>query len=155
MKEQAMSFKNLFFAISTILIATPFTAFGGQIVSDNNVSFIDGNNLEINGKPIALYAIEAPALGTLCETGKKQYDCGLIARSSLMDMSAGAKIICDKAPAPYNKEKYKCLSDGYDLSEGMVYTGWAKPLGSAPELFKKLARQAKEKRRGLWRTSLK
>jgi len=150
-----MGFKNLSFAVSAILISTSVTALGGQVVSGGSVRFIDGNNLEINGKPIALYAIEAPDLGTLCETGKKQYDCGLIARSSLMDMSAGAKIVCNNAPAPYNTDKYKCLSDGYDLSEGMVYTGWAKPSDSAPELFKKLARQAREKRRGMWRTTLK
>ncbi len=150
-----MGFKNLSFAVLAMVISTSVPAMSGQSVSGESVRFIDGNNLEIDGKPIALYAIQAPVPGTLCQFGKKQFDCGLIARSSLMDMSAGAKITCDPAPAPHNKDRYKCLSDGYDLSEGMVYTGWAKPLSSAPELFKKLARQAKEKRRGMWRTSLK
>jgi len=150
-----MSFKNLSFTVLGILIVSSVSVFGGQTVSGDTVRFIDGNNLEINGKPIALYAIKAPVLGTLCQSGANKYDCGLIARSSLMDMSAGAKIICTPASPPHNEAKYKCLSDGYDLSEGMVYTGWARPTDSAPELFKKLARQAREKRRGLWRTSLK
>jgi len=120
-------------------------------ISDNDVKIVDGNNLIIKDKTMALYAIKAAELGTYCDTTRRKYDCGLIARSALMDMSAGAKIICTQASAPHNKNKYKCLADGYDLSEGMVFTGWAKPLDSAPALFKKLAREAQEKRRGMWR----
>ena len=126
---------------------------GEQIISNSSIRFIDGSNLIINGREIALYAIKAPEMGAPCDPGKQKYDCGLLARSSLMDMSAGATIICNRAPAPHDKNKYKCLSNGYDLSEGMVYTGWAQPLKSAPALFKKLAREAKDKRRGIWRIS--
>ncbi len=131
------------------------SAHAGQIALNNDVRFIDGNNLVINGKAIKLYAIKVPGLGTFCDAKKQKYDCGKISRSSLMDMSAGAKIICKQAPAPHSQNKYKCLSNGYDLSEGMVYTGWATPLETAPQLFKKLAREAKEKHRGMWRISQK
>ena len=154
MKDQAMCFKKSSLTFFTIMIISSVSAYGEQIISDNNVRFIDGNSLIIKGKSVSLYGIQAPVLGSLCGSDKK-YDCGLIARSSLMDMSAGATIICDRAPAPHSQDKYKCLSDGYDLSEGMIYTGWAKPLGPAPDLFKKLAREAKARRRGMWRISAK
>jgi len=146
-----MCFKNLRFLLFAIMTFSSVGAYSEPIISNGNIRFIDGNSLIIKGKSISLYAIQAPDLGTLCGTVDKKYDCGLIARSSLMDMSAGATIICDRAPAPHARDKYKCLSDGYDLSEGMIYTGWAKPLGTAPDLFKKLAREAKARRRGMWR----
>ena len=138
---------------SGVMVLISATAHGQQIVSDNDVGFVDGATLTIKGKSFELYAIKAPQLGSYCNPRLKKYDCGLISKSALMDMSVGATIVCSRAPAPYNTEKYKCLSDGYDLSEGMVYTGWAIPLETAPDLFKKLAHEAKEKPRGMWRIS--
>lgn len=154
MKEHALSQPKEFgFAILalTLLISVPATA--GPVTSDKNLRYIDGNRLLIKGKEISLYAIKAPELGTFCNPKKRKYDCGKIARSSLMDMSAGAKIICHPVTAPHDPGKFKCTAGGYDLSEGMIYTGWAQPLKSAPAYFKKLARQAREKRRGMWRIS--
>lgn len=136
-------------------LVTSIAAQGEPVISAKDVRIIDGNNLVINGRLISLYGIKAPELGTSCGSNTKTYDCGLIARSSLIDMSAGARIVCTQAPARHNKNKYKCLSNGYDLSEGMVYTGWASPLNSAPQLFKRLAQEAKDKRRGMWRLSHK
>ncbi len=145
--------RGLSLTLASVVVLISATAQAQQIVSNNDVGFIDGGTLTIKGKSFALYAIKAPQLGSYCNPRLKKYDCGLISKSSLMDMSAGATIVCSRAPAPYNKDKYKCLSDGYDLSEGMVYTGWATPLETAPDLFKKLAREAKEKPRGMWRIS--
>ncbi len=148
-----MIFRVLFLVLVGMVMLIPAPAQAQQIVSDNDVGFIDGGTLTIKGRAFALYAIKAPQLGSYCNPRSKKYDCGLISKSALMDMSAGATIVCSPAPAPYNKDKYKCLSDGYDLSEGMVYTGWATPLETAPDMFKKLAREAKEKPRGMWRIS--
>lgn len=139
-----------YYFLALLMISSTFSQ-AEQITSDNNVRFIDGSNLIIKDKRISLYAITVPELGSFCDERKQKFDCGLIARSSLMDMSAGAKIICQKASAPHNEKKYKCLSNGYDLSEGMVYTGWAKPLDTAPQHFQKLAREAKIKKHGIWR----
>ncbi len=146
-----MIFKGLRLTFVGVSMFISAAAHAQQIASSNDVRFIDGDSLVIKGRSIALYAIKAPELGTYCDSKIQKYDCGLISRSSLMDLSAGAQIICSRAPAPYDKEKFKCLSDGYDLSEGMVYTGWAKPLDTAPDLFKKLAQEARKKRRGMWR----
>ncbi len=148
-----MIFKSFSLTLASVAMFISATAHAQQIISDNDVGFIDGGTLTIKGAPLVLYAIKAPELGSYCNPRLKKYDCGLISKSSLMDMSAGAKITCSPAPAPYSPNKYKCLSNGYDLSEGMVYTGWATPLETAPDLFKKLAREAKEKRRGMWRIS--
>lgn len=147
--------KGFSYALVAMILLCANTANAEQIVADKNIRFIDGNHLVIKGKTITLYGIRVRELGAPCDTTRKKYDCGLIARSSLMDMSAGAKIVCNQAPTPHDRSKYKCLSNGYDLSEGMVYTGWAKPLSSAPTLFKKLAQEAKDKHRGMWRISAK
>jgi len=143
--------KGFSLTLASVAMFISVTAHAQQIVSDNDVGFIDGGTLTIKDRSFVLYAIKAPKLGSYCNPRLKKFDCGLISKSSLMDMSVGAKITCSPAPAPYNNKKFKCVSNGYDLSEGMVYTGWATPLETAPDLFKKLAREAKEKRRGMWR----
>jgi len=151
--EKTMIFKSFSLTLASLVMFFSAIAHAQQIISDNDVGFIDGGTLTIKGASLMLYAIKAPELGSYCNPRLKKYDCGLISKSSLMDMSAGAKITCSPAPAPYSNKKYKCLSNSYDLSEGMVYTGWATPLETAPDLFKTLAREAKEKRRGMWRIS--
>ena len=44
-----------------------------------------------------------------------------------------------------------CFADDYDLSAGMVYTGWALADGEAGKRYLETERGARDGRRGLWR----
>ena len=46
-----------------------------------------------------------------------------------------------------------CWAEGYDLSEGMVYTGWALPVERGEERYSRQLEQAKSNGHGLWRGS--
>lgn len=138
--------------VSTLLaFIASSAAYADQTFTSNNAQTSDGNSLVIDGKTLPLYAIDAPHPGTFCDASRKKYDCGKMARSSLLDLTAGSTVVCKAAGKPHKTNSFRCLSNGYDLSEGMVYTGWATPSSTAPKLFDKLARQAKEKRHGMWR----
>lgn len=110
---------------------------------------IDGGRLEVGGTVHALYGIKAPALGDKCQVRGNEHDCGILARAGLMDLTAGAKVSC--RPSNADPQKSRCRSDGYDLSEGMVYTGWAVALPQSPKKLQTLMKESKARRRGMWR----
>ena len=49
---------------------------------------------------------------------------------------------------PTNPPAAHCLSNGYDLSAGMVHTGWARATGAA---YREIETKARAARRGMWR----
>ncbi len=51
---------------------------------------IDGDTIELQGQAIRLYGIDAPELGQACTIKERTYDCGLVARTALLDLTAGA-----------------------------------------------------------------
>lgn len=117
---------------------------------------IDGDTLEVQGVTIHLYAVDAPELGQTCRIGNRPYDCGEIARAALLDLTAGVAVTCRLVPASAGGRDAvgrigRCDADGYDLSEGMTYTGWALALRQVSERYAAFEDRARAARRGLWR----
>ncbi len=121
---------------------------------------IDGDTLAVQGMVIRLYGIDAPELGQSCRIGERAYDCGQIARTALLDLTAGATVRCKLAPpSPEDAGSEDgaadrighCSADGYDLSEGMAYTGWALALRAVSERYVAFEERARAARRGLWK----
>ncbi len=104
-----------------------------------------GDLLILDGQRHRLAGIEAPAPGQACILRGRTIDCGRIAASQLMDLTAGADVQCRRRSDGMSV----CTSDGYDLSEGMVHTGWARALNDKRRTLELAARAA---RRGMWRT---
>ncbi len=118
-------------------------------------SIIDGDTLAVQGRVIRLYGIDAPELGQACRIGARAYDCGRIARTALLDLTAGVTVSCKLAPASpedgADGRIGRCSADGYDLSEGMAYTGWALALRPVSERYVAFEERARAARRGLWK----
>jgi endonuclease YncB( thermonuclease family) len=120
---------------------------------------VDGDSLEVQGTVIRLYGIDAPELGQSCRIGARAYDCGRIARTALLDLTAGVTVTCQLAPASpeggteggADGRIGRCSADGYDLSEGMAYTGWALALRRVSERYVAFEDRARAARRGLWK----
>ncbi len=121
---------------------------------------IDGDTVEVQGRVIRLYGIDAPELGQTCRIGARAYACGRIARTALLDLTAGVTVRCELAPAgPEDGAEHsgaevrigRCRADGYDLSEGMAYTGWALALRPVSERYVAFEARARAARRGLWK----
>lgn len=125
---------------------------------------IDGDTIEVAGTVIRLYGIDAPELGQVCRIGERAYDCGKIARTALLDLTAGVAVRCKLAsPSPEGNPEDSpedsdtdgrighCRADGYDLSEGMAYTGWALALRSVSDRYVIFEERARAARRGLWK----
>lgn len=125
--------------------AEPFSAKPG------NYSIEDGMTIVLAGKRVTLRHISAPPMGTACLLRGKSRDCGLISRSSLMDLSAGAAITCRQGADGLGR----CTAGGFDLAENMVYTGWAVPTKGAPARYWVQMTGAKARKRGFWRAEFR
>lgn len=123
-------------------------------VASGSAEVVDGHTLQIAHQVFRLNGINAPALGFLCPLRGTLRDCGLISASALKDLTAGATVICRRL-GRYNAEGQMiahCEVDGYDLSEGMVYTGWAEANTQQVGRYVTLEAEARAKPRGMWRT---
>ncbi len=128
-------------------LSAPATTLSGT------AAVIDGQTLELAGHRLRLEGIAAPALGARCRLRGAERDCGLISSAGLKDLTAGATVTCERraSVAADGVPRAACQADGYDLSEGMVYTGWARADLTQMARYEALERDAREARRGMWR----
>ena len=119
---------------------------------------LDGDTLALGGQRLRLHGVDAPELGQTCTLEGRPYDCGLVARSALLDLTAGTPVACrllETAPAlpdaAPGERAARCSAQGYDLSEGMAYTGWA--LAERAVTLRHLRHEAiaRERGHGLWK----
>jgi len=132
------------------LIATPVASAGGEIRGTPEV--IDGDTLVLQGRRLRLRGVDAPDLQQRCWLKARLYDCGGIARAALLDLTAGSEVVCQSlAPGPDETTVARCTAGGYDLSEGMAYTGWAITRDTATTRYRIVEAGARDAGRGLWR----
>jgi len=118
---------------------------------------IDGDTISLAGRTLRLHGIDAPELGQSCTIEGRAYDCGVISRSALMDLTAGTPVACEiltqakVSDTDPKGEVVRCTAGGYDLSEGMAYTGWALADRSATARYTQLEESAQAKKRGMWK----
>jgi len=140
----------------TVLVLLTILGFAGAILAGGGAAelngppeIISGDSLIVAGTRISLRGIDAPELDQECLLRGKVYPCGALSRAGLMDLTAGVEVVCrlqDDA-----QETAFCTADDYDLSEGMVYTGWALAARSGSQRYSELEEGARKAKRGLWR----
>lgn len=134
-----------------MLISAPVLAGGPQLRGTPTV--ILGDILEVQGKRVRLLGIDAPERGQKCLAGSgKIFDCGHIAVTALMDLTAGVNVSCTLTGIYVNNlPTALCKAGGYDLSKGMVHAGWAFALPGQPTEYSKIEKTAQNGRHGMWR----
>ncbi len=141
----------------SLALVVPFAPTRAEIAGPPII--IDGDTIEVRGAAVRLYGIDAPELGQTCRIGRHAYDCGKIARTALLDLTAGVSVICKLVPPDPagatddgpNGRIGRCTADGYDLSEGMTYTGWALALRRVSGRYVAFEDGARAAGRGLWK----
>jgi len=131
--------------------AANWSPFGGAINGEPEI--LDGQTLIVDGHRLRLEGIAAPALGMRCQLRGNEHDCGRISTTALLDLTAGASITCilRETVAMDGSRLARCRAGGYDLSEGMVYTGWAEADAAQMSRYATLETAARKARRGMWR----
>ena len=113
---------------------------------------VDGDTLEIGSRRVHLLGIDAPELAQTCERPGKTVPCGQLARTALMDLLAGAKVVCrTRDEDPEGGWRGTCRADGFDVGRNMVHTGWALADPRRDADYKSTETKSKKAKRGLWR----
>lgn len=138
---------------AVILIAVLIPAKGIAEPVIGTAEILSGETLRVDGKVFRLVGIDAPETGQICKNKVgKSFDCGRIATTGMMDLTVGSNVRCtaigdtDHSPPVLAT----CSAGGYDLSEGMVYTGWALADPATGTHYKRYEKQAMTKKHGLW-----
>ena len=119
-------------------------------------TIVDGDSLEIEGQRFDLFGIDSPEPGTSCQKANgKNFDCGRIATTALLDLTAGLDVTC--MPIDENDQGSSaailahCTAGGFSLNRNMVHTGWAIADRAASNDYIETENDAKAAKRGLWR----
>lgn len=132
--------------IFLVALSAVFPASAADITGTPTI--IDGETLEVGGKRFRLWGIDAPDPRQTCTIRKREYNCGRISTTALMDLVAGVKVKC--RPLAKSPGIARCYAGGYELSEGMVHTGWALAMPRDHARFAPIEKRAAAKRHGLW-----
>ena len=132
--------------ISIFLVIQPISCQANTLSGPFEI--LDAETIRISGHKVTLIHIATPRPGETCPFKSRTIECGRIATTALLDLTAGAKVTCRFMQG--SQKLARCWANGYDLSEGMIYTGWGRALSTAPEYLHKIERRAKSRQRGLW-----
>ena len=128
------------------VLALPGAALAAELSGPFEV--VDASTIAIAGQQVRLYGIRTPAPDAQCAFRQKTIACGRVARSALLDLTAGARIRCTTVGEDAEgRTTAVCRANGYDLSEGMVYTGWARAVSAR---YLRFEADSQARRRGLW-----
>lgn len=129
---------------------------GAQAADD--VRVMTGDTLELGGVAYRLAGIVAPRLEQTCRWKTKIIKCGAIARTAMMDLVAGATVVCRPLDGPESGASgggkprlATCRADGFDIGSNMVHTGWALAVPEAESVYRAVENKARAAGRGLWR----
>ncbi len=143
----------IYSVFSFFCLALPL--FGVPAVSNADISgvptVIDGETVEPAGQRFRLHGIDAPDPRQICEIRGRDYNCGHVSKTALMDLVAGVEIRCvPRATGNSDGRRATCYAGGYDVAEGMVHTGWAMAMPRDGGKYLTIERRAERARRGLW-----
>ena len=136
--------------VAVVMLAAAAGAARAQEVV-GRATVIDGDTLEVAGQRFRLFGIDAPELGQSCPLRDRMIDCGLVASTQLSDLTAAATVTCEAVERRADGVVIaNCTSDGFNISENMVYTGWARADERVSRRYSGAQARSQRARRGLW-----
>lgn len=115
-------------------------------------SVIDGDTIEIHGKRIRLFGIDAPESAQTCRDDKGQnYRCGQRAALMLSDKIGQQTVVCDQRDVDrYKRIIAVCRLGNDDLNAWLVREGWAVAYRQFSRDYVRTEEEAKAAKRGIW-----
>lgn len=139
---RALLFSALFLMVAGAAMAGVFK---GQ------ARVIDGDEIELAGKRVRLYGIEAPELGQTCWYRNKEFPCGHSARRNLWLNVKDQRLTCREKSVVDGVVVALCFdAKGRDVAGDLVRNGWALALPKQVEVYIKAEAEAKRRKLGLW-----
>jgi endonuclease YncB( thermonuclease family) len=113
---------------------------------------IDGDTIEIHGKHIRLFGIDAPEAPQTCTASGKSYLCGQQAAFALADHIGRHIVSCEQRDIDrYGRTVAICFAGGDDLGGWLVEKGWALAYRRYSVAYVGQEQVAQSAGRGMWR----
>lgn len=112
---------------------------------------VDGDTLEVSGKRVRLYGIDAPESDQTCEKDGVRWACGQIATQQLSALVVGQVVACNGTGVDqYGRLLAVCTAGPEQLNEVMVEQGWAVAYRQYSDDYVVAELRAKDNRLGIW-----
>ena len=134
-----------------LLAATVLSAGEATAQISGRATVIDGDSLEVGGRSIRLFGIDAPESGQECRRAGRHWPCGAEATRRLAALVGGARLVCTQRDIDdFDRVVAVCRRGGTDLGAEMVRTGFALAYRQYSREYVDEEAQARGARRGVW-----
>jgi endonuclease YncB( thermonuclease family) len=118
---------------------------------DRTVVAIDGDTIQLDGKVVQLYGIDAPELGQHCLDDNVWFTCGLAASHELNKqlLLSRREVKCLPATNAQTSNEI-CFAGDIDVAQSLLTAGYVTASPEANPDYRELERKAREARLGLW-----
>lgn len=116
------------------------------------VRVIDGDSLELQGRRIRLWGIDAPEASQTCQRPNRggEYPCGAESTKALHELIGGQEVRCSTLrPDRYGRDLAVCFVGAVELNRAMIRSGWA--LSYLADDYAAEQRTAQIEQRGVWK----
>ncbi len=138
--------------LAALLCALPVTHAHAEIVG--KVRVIDGDTLEVGGRTVTLFGLDAPEEDQICTLAGKPWTCGRDAAFALAYETAEHWVRCQET-GPNDENGIPlavCRVGPYDLGALLVRKGWALADRRQSAHYTADEDTARATRAGLWRS---
>ena len=134
------------------IIATPLPASSNTVTFSGPARIIDGDTLEVAGKPIRLHGIDAPESDQTClNSAHILWSCGRVATESLRHLASIHPIKChSESRGRYGRHIAVCHINSLNLNQWMVREGWAVAYRRYSKDYIPDETKARRERLGIW-----
>jgi endonuclease YncB( thermonuclease family) len=140
----------LFLAVALFAVPADAATVTGQ------ATVVDGDTLEIEGRRIRLFGIDAPESTQTCDRNGESWACGQASADQLRSMIGNFELTCTGYEHDvYGRLLAVCRLSGADLNQMMVADGWATAFRRYSEDYVAEEARARARRLGLWASSFK
>lgn len=138
--------------LGLLVLGVPMMVAAAPMALKGKPTIILGDRLSVDGLVVHLKGIDAPENGQQCHVATgRAFDCGLVSKTALMDLTVAISVTCNLTGAKRGEvPEAQCFGGGYDLSKGMVHTGWALAWPTSGTIYSEVERAAQKAGRGLW-----
>ena len=116
------------------------------------ITVVDGDTLEVDGRIFELEGIDAPELGQICLNGEDEWKCGLEAALTLRKVISLNPVACQPVDAAAAVLTGRCLvNETDDLARIQVEAGYAVAIPELELGYQEAEAKARLASLGLWR----
>ena len=117
------------------------------------VRVIDGDTVEIDGRLVQIYGVDAPELGQICMNNDSPWYCGLSAAFDLRKLISIEKnnLVCTPWGGESETPSAVCKAGEIDVASRLIETGLALATPTAFPNYKLMQEKARKTGLGLWR----